>query len=477
MVQKKVFVAVVLFMLVASCSRDYVTGKRTFNLITEDQEVAMGREADPQILAEYGLYEDQQLTDWLAGIGEEIARVSHRPNLKYTFRIVDSPVVNAFALPGGWVYFTRGILAHFNSEDELAGVLGHEIGHIVARHGAEQLSRAQIAMLGINLGSLFSEKFSRYSGLAETTVSLLFLKFSRDQESESDQLGVEYATKLGYDAHKMAGFFHTIARLSERSGASLPTFLSTHPNPENREQRVHQLAEEWRSKVNFTPRKTSRAAYLRRINGLIYGQDPRQGFVENNMFYHPGMRFKFPVPANWSVTNTPRMVQMVAPQQDAVIQFLLADAATPGEAADKFLESTKQTLISREDRRVRGFPAVSVETKITSETESLRVLAWFIQKDDRVFAFYGFSAGEKYKKFRPHFIRTMRGFNKESNPAVLNRKPQRIRIRSVPVQGRFEVVMRRLGVPVGQIDELALLNGVERDTVMKKGELVKTISE
>ena len=475
--QRKIIHLLAVLTLTLSCSRDYVTGKRTFNLITEDQEVAMGREADPQILAEYGVYEDEQLTAWLAGIGEEIARVSHRPNLKYTFRIVDSPVVNAFALPGGWVYFTRGILAHFNSEDELAGVLGHEVGHIVARHGAEQLSRTQLAMLGINLGSLFSERFSRFSGLAETTVSLLFLKFSRDQESESDVLGVEYATRLGYDAHKMANFFHTIARLSQKSGSALPGFLSTHPNPENREERVHQLTEEWRQKVAFQPRKTSRAAYLRRINGIIYGQDPRQGFVENDMFYHPVMRFKFPLPQGWSVNNTPRMVQIVSPQQDAVIQFQLADAATPDEAADTFLASTRQTVISRDDRRLRGFPAVSLETKIASETESLRVQAWFIQKDNRVFAFYGFCASENYKKFQPQFTRTMRGFNRETNPSVLNRKPKRVRIRTVPAQGSFEFVMRRLGVRGKAIDELALLNGVERDTVMKKGDLVKTISE
>ena len=178
--------------LLWSCAQDYVTGKSTFSLMSESQEIALGREADPQIVAEYGEYKDPALNAYVAGLGKEIARVSHRPNLEYNFRVVDSPIVNAFAVPGGYVYFTRGILAHFNSEDELAGVMGHEIGHVVARHGAEQQTRAQLATLGLGLGSVLSEDFQKISGALQMGVGLLFLKYGRGQESEYDKLGADY---------------------------------------------------------------------------------------------------------------------------------------------------------------------------------------------------------------------------------------------------------------------------------------------
>jgi predicted Zn-dependent protease len=258
------------------CARDYVTGKRTFSLVSESQEIAIGKESDPAIMAEFGLYEDRELGTMVNEIGQKLARVSHRPNLQFTFRLVDSPVVNAFALPGGYVYFTRGILAHFNSEAELAGVMGHEIGHVTARHGAEQQTKAQLAGLGFGLASVLSEGFRRYGELAQTGLGLFFLKYSRDNESESDQLGVEYSTKAGYDAMRMSRFFRTIARIGESSGSSIPAFLSTHPNPVNREQRVAELTKEWQQKFPG-PGGTDRAAYLRRIDGIvlatIHGRD------------------------------------------------------------------------------------------------------------------------------------------------------------------------------------------------------------
>ncbi|MGH7452300.1 MAG: M48 family metalloprotease, partial [bacterium] len=180
-----------------ACARDYVTGKRTLSLVSESQELAMGQEADPSIVAEYGVYDDANLAAFVDGVGQSMAKVSHRPTLKFTFRLMDTPVVNAFALPGGFVYFTRGILAHFNSEAELAGVMGHEIGHVTASHGREQMSKAQLATLGLGVGSILSEDFRQFSNVAQQGLGLIFLKFGRDNESESDLLGVEYSTRAG----------------------------------------------------------------------------------------------------------------------------------------------------------------------------------------------------------------------------------------------------------------------------------------
>src|SRR5690606_1733486 len=284
------------FLFFSACARNPVTGKKQLVLMSEKQEIAMGQEADPQIVAAYGLYEDKALQGFIDQKGQEMAKISHRNQLDYTFRILDSPVINAFALPGGYVYFTRGIMAHFNNEAEFAGVLGHEIGHVTARHSAKQYSNATLAQFGLLAGSIISPEFAQVADLAGTGVQLLFLKFGRDAESQSDKLGVEYSTKIGYDAREMAGFFTTLDRLGEQSGAAdIPTFLSTHPDPANREQKVAREAASWRKKVNTADLEVNRESYLRMIDGIIYGDDPRQGFVEQNRFYHPVLRFQFPI--------------------------------------------------------------------------------------------------------------------------------------------------------------------------------------
>ncbi|HEU5148023.1 MAG TPA: M48 family metallopeptidase, partial [Chryseosolibacter sp.] len=289
-------IIVIVFLLLDSCAKNPVTGKSELMLLSKDQEIAMGQQSDPEIVAFFGLYEDERLQNFIKQKGQEMASISHRPELPYEFKIVDSPVVNAFAVPGGFVYFTRGIMAHFNNEAEFAGVLGHEIGHITARHSAKQYSRAMLGQVGLVAGSVISPEFAQFADVAAQGLQLLFLKFGRDAESQSDKLGVEYSTKIGYDASEMAGFFSTLDRLSAESGQEVPTFLSTHPDPADRERRVAKLAADWRKKTNAANLEVDRENYLKMIDGIIYGEDPKQGFVENNVFYHPVLRFQFTVP-------------------------------------------------------------------------------------------------------------------------------------------------------------------------------------
>src|SRR5687768_8797278 len=271
-----------------SCAKNPVTGKRDFMLLSENQEVAMGKQSDPDIIKFFGLYDDKNLQKFIEEKGQQMAAISHRKNLQYQFKIVDSPVVNAFAVPGGYVYFTRGIMAHFNNEAEFAGVLGHEIGHITARHSAKQYSNAMLAQIGLVAGMALSSEFAQFADLAQNGIGLLFLKFGRDAESQSDKLGVEYSTKINYDAHQMAGFFATLDRLQQLSGGEeVPTFMSTHPDPVDREKTVSKLAAEWKKKTKATALKVNRDAYLKMIDGITYGEDPKQGFVENSTFYHP----------------------------------------------------------------------------------------------------------------------------------------------------------------------------------------------
>src|SRR3989337_3253439 len=174
-----------------SCAKNPVTGKRDFMLLSESQEIAMGQQSDPDIVKFFGLYDDKNLQKFIEEKGQQMAAISHRTNLQYEFKIVDSPVVNAFAVPGGYVYFTRGIMAHFNNEAEFAGVLGHEIGHITARHSVAQQRNALLGQLGLIAGMVIRPEFAQFAEQASQGLGLLLLKFGRDAERESDQLGVE----------------------------------------------------------------------------------------------------------------------------------------------------------------------------------------------------------------------------------------------------------------------------------------------
>src|SRR5437868_11822425 len=182
------------------CARNPVTGKRQIVLVSESEEIAMGQQSDPQVRQEYGVAEGRPLQDYVAGIGRKLVRVSHRPNLEWRFTVVDSPVVNAFAIPGGYVYITRGILAYLGNEAELAGVMGHEIGHVTARHSVRQITRQELAQLGLGIGSVLSPALGQLGNAAGSGLSLMFLRFSRDDEREADRLGVEYATRAAYDS-------------------------------------------------------------------------------------------------------------------------------------------------------------------------------------------------------------------------------------------------------------------------------------
>ena len=257
---------ILILLLADSCAKNPVTGKRDLMLMSESQEIAMGKQSDPDIIKFFGLYSDKNLQKFIDDKGQQMAAISHRKNLKYEFKIVDSPVVNAFAIPGGYVYFTRGIMAHFNNEAEFAGVLGHEIGHITARHSAKQYSNAMAAQIGLTAGVILSPEFAQYADLAQSGIGLLFLKFGRDAESQSDKLGVEYSTKINYDAQEMAVFFETLDRLQAQSGGEeVPDFLSTHPDPVDREEKVAKLADEWKRKVKSSSLKVNRNNYLKMI--------------------------------------------------------------------------------------------------------------------------------------------------------------------------------------------------------------------
>ena len=468
-------IAVVLMAFVflfISCAVNPVSGKKEFMLMSVSQEKALGASYDPQVVSQFGVYDDQKMQAFINEKGKKMASISHRPGLDYQFKIVDSPVVNAFAVPGGYVYFTRGIMAHFNNEAEFAGVLGHEIGHVTARHSAKQYSQQMLAQLGFIVGMVASEEFRQYSDLASVGLQLMFMKFSRNHESQSDKLGVEYSTKIGYDAHEMANFFKTIERLQVQSGASVPTLLSTHPDPGDRYNRVHQLAVKEQGAAGNTNFNVNRDSYLRMIDGIVYGEDPKQGYVENGYFYHPEMKFQFPVPNDWQVVNTPAQVQMAPKDGKALIVLTLSGEKTLAAAEQAAVQTDQLKVISSRNISVNGNSAVET---IADLNEQVRLMMYHIQYNGNIYKFSGLAGTADFNGYKNYFTSTFNKFKALTDQSKINRKPERIRIKEVNKTATFSEVMKGYNMPNDRIEELAILNGMETNKQVKSGTLVKVI--
>ncbi len=462
---------------IPSCAVNPVSGKQEFMLLSEKDEIQLGRETDIQIIKQYGLYEDPKLTVYLNDLCQRLGRVSHRPHLTYNLKILDASVVNAFAVPGGYVYFTRGILATVNSEAELASLIGHEIGHITARHSAKQHSKTQVAQLGLGVGAIFTDS-SILTGLAQNLVGLLFLRFSRDNEREADSLGVEYASKCGYDSAQMANFFEMLEKVnsgSDRSG--LPGWFYTHPSPENRLQMVRERAKEWRQKLVQKDPILNREIYLRQIDGLIVGDDPRQGYVEENVFYHPGFLFKFPVPSKWKLNKKPSEIQMASEEKDANILFSFSPFPSSREAAKVFLTNSGAHVIRSDAIQINGLPSQRVISEIQTQQRVFKVVSSFVEKDGMVFIFHGVTYSQLYPKYEATFDHTMRQFKTLSDPKRIHVKPDRIRVRTTGTSDTLGNVLRSFGVPDEKLKEMALLNGGDAHQVIPANTLIKVVEK
>ncbi|WP_162342909.1 M48 family metalloprotease [Cyclobacterium salsum] len=458
-----------------SCVRNPVTGKKQLVLMSEKQEIQMGKESDPEIMAYFGRYEDPDLQAFITEKGEEMAAVSHRANLAYEFKIVDSPVINAFAVPGGFVYFTRGIMAHFNNEAEFAGVLGHEIGHVTARHSVIQQRNNLLGQLGMIAGVVLVPQLSEFIEPLSQGMQLALLSFGRDAERQSDELGVEYSSRIGYDAVEMAGFFETLERQQEKAGGSeIPEFLSTHPSPAERNQTVAQLAATWKEKLNLEATEVNREAYLRRIEGLVYGEDPRQGFVENNVFYHPELKFRFPVPGDWNLQNSPQQVQMAPKSGEAVLTMTLASGSNFREMADQMVEQYKLEVLSVSEEKVNGLASLQLLAEQKQENGSgIRLLVYFIQQGDVSYQLMGLAQSANYATYESAFLSTMKNFRELKEADKLNRQPERLGIVTLSRNTSLEQALKAQGFPDARLEELAILNGMDLNESLSAGTLIK----
>ena len=463
-----------LILFALSCAVNPVTGKKELSLISEGQEISLGAETDKEIRVQYGIYHDPSLEKYVRRVGEELVPHTHRPHLTYHFSVLDTPVVNAFAVPGGYVYVTRGILVLMNSEAELAAVLGHELGHINARHSVRRMSKLILVQLGLSVGGALSETFAKISGVASLSIQLLFLKYSRDDEREADRLGVEYSRKSGFNPGKMVDFFASLQRLGDLSkGASLPGFLSTHPLNQERIQNAKGMLTA--DDQSLLVRDHS---YLSQIDNIVFGDDPRQGFVEKSTFYHPQLRFFFSIPEEWELRNTPSQVVMSSKDGNAAVVLQAEKSSeSPADYAQKKATSIQERqFIGEESLTVNSLPAHQILLDIAQEEkEDLRIGLTCIKKGDYIFSFTTLSTLFDYRKFEPSFQSIIQSFDELRDEVRLNRKPKRLKLIRASGKESLRQIFEKAGMEKEQWPKTAILNGMQIDENPKPNQLVKII--
>ncbi|HEV8124956.1 MAG TPA: M48 family metalloprotease [Gemmatimonadales bacterium] len=459
--------------LVAGCAVNPVSGKNELALVSESQEIQMGQQASQDVANTIGLYQDQRVQTYVSGLGKKLAAGTERPALPWEFHVVDDPAVNAFALPGGFIFVTRGLMTHINSEAELASVVGHEIGHVTARHSVQQISRAQVAQLGLGLGSILSSDVAKVAGVASTGLSLLFLKFSRDDESQADLLGFRYALAGGYDVREMLNLFRMLGRLSANSGGGkVPQWLETHPDPGNRlavtQQRLDTLHTSLADKV------VGRDPYLQIVDNMIYGENPRQGFFRGGLFLHPDLRFQLDFPSGWQTQNQTASVAAMSPAQDAIVQLTLAANKTPDAANSEFVGQQGIQVVQTTRASVNGSPAISTVFDAQTQQGTVRGRVTSFSYNGNAYQILGYSSAAKFSSYDGEFQRTTNSFRQLTDQAALNAQPKRVQLVRLPRAMTLEQFYQQYPstVPVG---EIALINNLNAGQTIAAGTTVKRV--
>jgi predicted Zn-dependent protease len=451
--------ALVLALAVAvpACATNPVTGRREIALIGEGQEIAMGREAAEDVERSIGLVNDAALQQYVQRLGSQLAGDSERPNLPWHFRVVDDPTPNAFALPGGFIYVTRGLLTLLTSEAELASVLGHEVGHVTARHSVQMISRAQLTQLGLGLGMILVPELQQFGQLAGVGMQLMFLRYGRDAEHQADDLGFRYALEEGYDVREMANVFAALARVGEMENRSpLPAWMSTHPYPEERIERTR--ARVAAVEQNFATLRIGSADYLNRLNGIMYGINPRNGFFEGAQYFHPELRFRMSIPGGWQAQNLPQMVVAVSPNEDAVAQLTLA-AGTVEAAAQQFLGQQGITVGQTSRTQINGLPALVSFFRAQTQQGALAGIVAFVSHDGRTYRLLTYTPEPRLGSYDAVFRTFLSSFAVLTDSRILNVQPNRVQVVRLDQAMTLQAFNQRYPsvIPIG---ELALINQV-----------------
>lgn len=480
--------------LLAGCGTTVVnpvTGQTERTVMDEPMEIAEGKKAHGEILKSYGAYPDARLQAYVNEVGQKLARNSHRGQLSWTFTVLDSPDVNAFALPGGYVYITRGILAYMESEADMAGVIGHEIGHVTARHGAQRATRQQTAGLGVLaatvLGAILESKTGLQGGtemfgqVAQGVAAGYVAHYSREQELQADALGAEYLARNRYDPGNMVDVIGVLysqeryaadqARARGEQASQGESWLASHPSNEQRLREIRQHAAAHAGEYG----DDGRERFLKMIEGMRFGESPSQGLTRGRHFYHPDLDIAITAPTGWRIVNADDSLTLMAPDRGAALRLM----AVPPQAGGNHDDIIRQLLKSPQGRitrgQINGLPATHFEGQATGQDGRPQRLDFTVVTGPRqanyLLLYLAADAGALQRHFNQLMAaeKTFRALTDEDRQAA---RPWQLRVTPMP-RGGFAELQRQAVVSEAQ---LRLLNGVyDGGQVPAAGRPVKTV--
>ena len=465
-----------LILSLSGCAVNPVTGKQDFVVLSEEQEIQMGREYNAQILRQYQIYEDEKIQNYVQSIGESLAKKSHRPNLIYRFTVLDSPEINAFALPGGYIYINRGLMAYMSSEEELAAVLGHEIGHVTARHSVRQYSQAQL--MGV-LSAAIEINSGRTAGdLANLASGALLSGYGREMELEADDLGAQYIYQDGYSPQGMYDVLAVLKdqeiyskKVAKQRGIEPRNYhgvFASHPSNDKRLQEILDNVSQ-----NFVKgTNKSKSNYLAMIEGMVFGDSQQAGVTRGNEFFHGPLNLYLSSPENWEIINNANSLVFKAPFGEATLQVTLEDLNFV-ESPEEYLKRFVRNTTDEEVLMIDGLSGFTAKTYRSGRTTRMAV----IFKDDKAYQFIAYLKDRDgdFSSYDLQFMNIIKSLRSLTEKELKYSQPLRIKTYKVRQGETYESIASTSSITLNAEDQLRLLNGDYPDKELAVGRVIKIV--
>ena len=462
--------------LLCSCSVNPVTGKQDFVMISENQEIQMGREYNAQILKQYPVYQDPRLQEYVQSIGESLALKSHRPNLVYRFTVLDSPDINAFALPGGYIYINRGLMSYLSTEEELAAVLGHEIGHVTARHSVRQYSQAQL--MGI-LSTAIEINSGRTAGnIANLASGALLSGYGRDMELEADDLGAQYIYQDGYSPQGMYEVLSVLKdqeiyskKIAEQRGQEPRSYHGVFASHPSNDLRLQEVLDNVGTSFQMGEKKDE-DTYLEKIEGMVFGDSEQSGIRRGNDFYHGPLNLYMSSPDTWEIINTPNTLIFISPFGEAILEMTLEDLNFK-ETPESYMKRFASNTFEDKNIVVNGFEGFTSKAYRSGRTVRMAVLF----KNDQVYQFIGYLKDEysDIDQFDESFLKIINSFRKLQNDEFSLSKPLRLTSYKVKKGDTYKTLASKSSININAEDQLRLINGDYPNKSLDEGRIIKIV--
>jgi predicted Zn-dependent protease len=475
------FVLVGMTIGLVACAADPGT-RRTRRVMSEEDEIKLGKEAAEQVEAYMGLAGSAELNAYVERIGQRLVKHSSRSYLVHEFHVVDMKEPNAFALPGGYIYVSRGLLALMNTEDELAAVLGHEIGHVAGRHSAKQQTKSRgwiplqiLAGIGGAAVSTVSPGLGNVvAGAGQLPAALVLASYSRKQEKEADRLGQQYAAAEGWDPGALSATMDALTREQELAGGRDPnrmSFFDSHPTTPERARESREYA----SSLTVAPANRiaiDRTAFVQRLDGLVVGESARAGVFVGNRFVHPELDFTLSFPKGWEHENSPTAVLAVPKDESAALALqVAAEGNNPAAVADE-IESQVSLLERHDGETINGLPAVTAVARIEDRGQEIFVwLAW-IAKNDLVYQILGATTTAGWSQHRPAFEAAAQSFRAPTQAELRKVHEDRLRLAVAKAGETLSEVAKRTGSEWSAA-KMGVANAMETGAKLPEGEAIK----